>query len=83
MGGGVPAASDALLARVVREASGRLVAALTGRFGSLDLAEEAVAGAVEQALREGRVRGVPPRPGAWLTQVARHDALDRLSLIHI
>ncbi len=77
VGEGVPAASDALLARVVREESGRIVAALTAAFGSLDLAEEAVAGAVEQALREWRVRGVPPRPGAWLTQVARHDALDR------
>lgn len=64
MGEGVPAASDALLARVVREESGRIVAALTAAFGSLDLAEEAVAGAVEQALREWRVRGVPPRPGA-------------------
>ena len=29
-------------------------------------------------LREWRVRGVPPNPGGWLTQAARHNALDRL-----
>ena len=35
-------------------------------------------GGVDEALREWRVRGVPPNPGAWLTQAARHNALDRL-----
>ncbi|WP_438353370.1 RNA polymerase sigma factor [Microbacterium sp. CJ88] len=73
-----PAASDVLLATVVREEAGRIVATLTASLGSLDVAEEAVAEAVEEALREWRVRGVPPRPGAWLTQAARHNALDRL-----
>ncbi|KAA9111097.1 RNA polymerase sigma factor [Microbacterium rhizomatis] len=72
------AASDRLLARVLREESARIVAALTSWSGSLDVAEEAVAGAIEVALREWRVRGVPPNPGAWLTQTARHDALDRM-----
>jgi predicted RNA polymerase sigma factor len=75
---GGAAASDLLLARVVREESGRLVATLTRSFGSLDVAEEAVAEAVEEALREWRGRGIPPKPGAWLTQAARHNALDRL-----
>ncbi|MBD8022078.1 RNA polymerase sigma factor [Microbacterium gallinarum] len=75
---GGAAASDLLLARVVREESGRLVATLTRSFGSLDVAEEAVAEAVEEALRAWRGRGIPPKPGAWLTQAARHNALDRL-----
>ncbi|MHC2997802.1 RNA polymerase sigma factor [Microbacterium sp. HJ5] len=75
--GGV-AASDLLLAGVVREESGRIVAALTRSFGSLDVAEDAVAQAVEEALREWRERGIPPKPGAWLTQAARHNALDRI-----
>ncbi|MEU1972344.1 DUF6596 domain-containing protein [Microbacterium sp. NPDC019599] len=70
--------SDAALARVVREESGRIVAALTGSLRSLDLAEESVAEAIEEALREWRGRGIPPNPGAWLTQAARHNALDRL-----
>ncbi|GAA3206243.1 RNA polymerase sigma factor [Microbacterium terregens] len=72
------AASDALLARVVREESGRIVAALTSSVGSFDIAEDAVADAVLEALREWRQRGIPPKPGAWLTQAARHNALDRL-----
>ncbi|MFE7846482.1 RNA polymerase sigma factor [Microbacterium sp. NPDC057407] len=75
---GGAAASDVLLSRTVRDESGKLVATLTRSFGSLDLAEEAVAQAVEEALRSWRVRGVPPKPGAWLLQAARHNALDLL-----
>ena len=63
---------------VLREESARIVAALTGWLGSLDLAEESVAEAIEEALREWRTRGVPPNPGGWLTQAARHNALDRI-----
>jgi RNA polymerase sigma-70 factor (ECF subfamily) len=72
------AASDRLLAAVVREESARITASLTVSFGSFDIAEEAVAEAVEEALREWRARGIPPRPAAWLTQAARHNALDRV-----
>ena len=72
------AASDRLLAAVVREESARITAALTVSFGSFDVAEEAVAEAVEEALRHWRVRGIPPKPGAWLMQAARHNALDRV-----
>ncbi len=72
------AASDRLLAGVVREESARITAALTVSFGSFDVAEEAVAAAVEEALREWRGRGIPPKPGAWLMQAARHNALDRV-----
>ena len=75
---GEVAASDLLLSQVVREESGRIVAALARSLGSLDIAEEAVAEAVEEALRAWRKRGIAPNPGAWLTQAARHNALDRL-----
>lgn len=72
------AASDRLLAAVIREESGRIVGALTGWLGSLDLAEESVAEAIEEAVRAWRIRGVPPNPGGWLMQASRHNALDRV-----
>lgn len=72
------AASDRALGQVVRAESARIVAALTASLGNLDLAEEAVADAVAEALVHWRRNGVPPNPGAWLTTAARHDALDRL-----
>ncbi len=75
---GEAAASDLLLSHVVREQAGRIVGALARSLGSLDIAEEAVAEAVVEALREWRTRGIPPNPGGWLTQAARHNALDRL-----
>jgi RNA polymerase sigma-70 factor (ECF subfamily) len=42
------------------------------------VAEECTQDAFEQALRSWARDGVPERPGAWLTTVARNRALDRL-----
>jgi RNA polymerase sigma-70 factor (ECF subfamily) len=44
----------------------------------LDAAEEAVQDAYVQALRTWADNGVPARPGAWLTTVARRGALNAL-----
>jgi RNA polymerase sigma factor (sigma-70 family) len=44
----------------------------------LDLAEECVQDAYAQALGSWDAQGVPARPGAWLTTVARRRALDLL-----
>jgi RNA polymerase sigma-70 factor, ECF subfamily len=44
----------------------------------LDAAEEAVQDAYVQALRTWTADGVPDRPGAWLTTVARRRALNLL-----
>lgn len=44
----------------------------------LDLAEECVQDAYAKALVVWPVRGVPARPGGWLTTVARNRALDLL-----
>ncbi|GAB2618559.1 RNA polymerase subunit sigma-24 [Paractinoplanes abujensis] len=44
----------------------------------LDLAEECTQDAYAQAMETWRRDGVPSRPGAWLTRVARNRALDLL-----
>ncbi len=57
---------------------GRVVATVIGMTGEWDLAEECAQEAFAQALRVWPRDGVPRRPGAWLTTVARNRALDRL-----
>jgi RNA polymerase sigma-70 factor (ECF subfamily) len=56
----------------------RVVAALTKRFGDLDIAEEAAAEAFAIAVERWPVDGVPPNPGAWLTTTATRKAIDRI-----
>jgi RNA polymerase sigma-70 factor, ECF subfamily len=56
----------------------RVVAALTRRFGDLDIAEEAAAEAFATAIERWQADGVPPNPGAWLTTTANRKAIDRI-----
>lgn len=56
----------------------RVVAALTKRFGDLDIAEEATAEAFATAVERWPVDGVPPNPGGWLTTTANRKAIDRI-----
>jgi RNA polymerase sigma-70 factor, ECF subfamily len=56
----------------------RMVAALTRRFGDLDIAEEAAAEAFATAVERWQSDGVPPNPGAWLTTTANRKAIDRI-----
>jgi RNA polymerase sigma-70 factor (ECF subfamily) len=56
----------------------RVVAALTKRFGDLDVAEEAAAEAFARAVERWPADGVPPNPGAWLTTTAQRVAIDRV-----
>jgi len=72
--GGIGAA----VTEAFREEWGRVVAALIGMTGDWDLAEECAQDAFAQALKTWARDGVPRRPGAWLTTVARNRALDRL-----
>ena len=55
-----------------------MVAALTRRFGDLDIAEEAAAEAFATAIGRWPADGVPPSPGAWLTTTANRKAIDRI-----
>jgi RNA polymerase sigma-70 factor (ECF subfamily) len=54
------------------------VATLIRVTGDFDLAEEAVQEAFVVALERWPRDGVPANPGAWITQVARNGAIDRI-----
>lgn len=68
----------AAVARAVRDEWGRLLALLVARFRRLDLAEDALADAVESAARTWPRDGAPANPSGWLLTAARRKVLDRL-----
>jgi RNA polymerase sigma factor (sigma-70 family) len=74
----VTEASDAQLARVVREHAGQLAASLMHVTGDFATAEDLVQDAVLAALEHWPVVGIPERPDGWLFTVARRRGLDRL-----
>jgi len=66
------------IARAHDDEWARIVAALTRRFGDLDIAEEATAEAFATAVERWPADGVPPNPGGWLTTTAKRTAIDRI-----
>ncbi len=70
--------TNAAVAEAFQQEWGRVVATLIGATGDWDLAEECAQDAFAQALKSWPRDGVPRRPGAWLTTVARNRATDRL-----
>ena len=69
---------DAAVADAFHAEWGRVVASLIRMTRDWDLAEECAQDAFVQAVQRWPRDGVPSRPGAWLTTVARNRALDRL-----
>jgi RNA polymerase sigma-70 factor (ECF subfamily) len=63
---------------VFREEGGRVLATLTRALGSLDLAQDALAEALTQALQTWPRTGLPRNPAAWVMVTARSRAVDRL-----
>jgi len=61
---------------LVRREGPQVLAGLIRWSGDFDLAEEAFQVACAQALEAWPRRGLPRRPGAWLTTVARRRAVD-------
>ena len=61
---------------VFRQESGRIVASLIRLSGSFDLAEEAMQDAFAAALVNWPARGIPDKPGAWITAVAHRKLID-------
>ncbi len=66
------------LAGLIRRDWARLIAALTQLFDDYWLAEDSLQDAVEVALERWPADGLPDRPDAWLLQVAKRKALNRL-----
>jgi RNA polymerase sigma-70 factor (ECF subfamily) len=71
-------ASTAAVEQVFREERGRILATLIRLLGDIDLAEEALAAALEAALSQWSSAGTPINPRAWLIRAARNKAIDRL-----
>jgi RNA polymerase sigma-70 factor, ECF subfamily len=64
------------IAEAFHEEWGKVVAAVIRLTGDWDLAEEGAQDAFVKAAERWPREGIPRRPGAWLTTVARNRALD-------
>jgi RNA polymerase sigma-70 factor (ECF subfamily) len=67
-----------LLEDVFREEWGRVLAALVGLLGDIELAEEAAQDAFATAAERWPRDGSPDNPTAWLIATARNRAIDRI-----
>ena len=64
--------------RVFRDESGRVLATLIRLVGDFELAEDAMQDAFAAAAKQWPGEGVPQNPRAWLVNVGRHKAIDRV-----
>jgi RNA polymerase sigma-70 factor (ECF subfamily) len=70
--------THAEIAAVFREEAGRVLAGLIRILGDFQTAEDIVQEAFAKAIDRWPLEGVPERPGAWITTVAKNRARDRL-----
>jgi RNA polymerase sigma-70 factor (ECF subfamily) len=63
---------------VFRNEAGRVLATLIRLLGDFELAEDAMQDAFAAALMQWPSEGIPANPRAWLVDVGRHKAIDRL-----
>ena len=63
---------------VFRNEAGRVLATLIRLVGDFELAEEGLQDAFAAAVEQWPVTGIPGNPRAWLVNVGRHKAIDRL-----
>jgi RNA polymerase sigma-70 factor (ECF subfamily) len=73
-----PAAAVEAVEHAFREEAAVALATVARLAGDLQLAEDAIAEAHAAALERWPEAGIPDRPGAWITTVARNRALDVL-----
>ena len=69
-------ASD--IERVFRQEAGRVLATLIRLVGDFELAEEAMQEAFAAAVEQWPSTALPANPRAWLVNVGRNKAIDRL-----
>ncbi|WP_315835616.1 RNA polymerase sigma factor [Bradyrhizobium prioriisuperbiae] len=70
--------SDSDTERVFRTEAGRVLATLIRLVGDFELAEEGLQEAFAAALQQWPGSGMPSNPRAWLVNVGRHKAIDRV-----
>ena len=66
------------IALMFRHEGGRVLATLIRLLGDFELAEDAMQDAFAAALHQWPIEGIPANPRAWLVNVGRHKAIDRL-----
>src|SRR6185436_16642415 len=64
--------------KIFRDEAGRALATLIRLVGDFDLAEDALQDAVAVALQRWPAAGPPSNPRAWLVNVGRNKAIDRV-----
>ncbi len=64
--------------KIFRDEAGRALATLIRLLGDFDLAEDALQDAFAAALERWRTTEPPSNPRAWLVNVARNKAIDRI-----
>jgi RNA polymerase sigma-70 factor (ECF subfamily) len=69
---------EAAVSSAFHDEWGQVVATLIRVTGDWDMAEECAQDAFASALERWPGDGIPRRPGAWLTTVARNRAIDRM-----
>src|SRR5258708_36178161 len=70
--------TPAEIEKTFRDEAGRAVGSLVGLVGVLDLAEDALQDAFAVALERWPAADPPSNPRAWLVNVGRNKAIDRL-----
>ncbi|MGA8073453.1 MAG: RNA polymerase sigma factor [Candidatus Acidiferrales bacterium] len=66
------------IALMFRNEGGRVLATLIRLLGDFELAEDAMQDAFAAALHQWPIEGIPANPRAWLVNVGRRKAIDRL-----
>ena len=70
--------TSAEIEKIFRDEAGRVLATLIRLVGDFDLAEDALQDAVAVALQRWPEAGAPTNPRAWLVNVGRNKAIDRV-----